>query len=227
MPTPSSLGALEAITGRRSVRRFLPRPVDRATVEAILEAAVRAPSGTNSQPWHVDVVAGAAREAVSSAVLAAAAAGKLSMEYTYSPEPIPEPYLARRRKVGYDLYGLYGIARTDHAARRQAYYWNFDFFGAPVGLFFSMDRRLLHGSWLDMGMFIQNVMVAARAYGLETCPQAAWCEYGNEVHAAVGIPADRVLVTGMALGVEDASAPANRLRTEREPVGAFARFQGF
>jgi nitroreductase len=150
-----------------------------------------------------------------------------SEEYAYCPEPLPEPYLARRRKVGYDLYGLYRIERSDYAARKRAYIRNFEFFGAPVGLFFTMDRVLLHGSWLDMGMFMENVMVVARAHGLETCPQAAWCEYGPLVRSTLGIPPERILVSGMSLGFEDRTAPENTLKTERVPVPGFATFEGF
>jgi len=209
------------------VRRFLPTPVPRQTVEAILTTASRAPSGTNSQPWAVHAVAGEARERLVKAVLQAAREGRRKDEYPYSPEPIPEPYLARRRKVGYDLYKLYGIERHDYPARKLAYLRNFEFFGAPVGLFFTMDRILLNGSWLDMGLFMQNVMVVARAYGLETCAQAAWCDYGDIVREQLGVPPGRLLVSGMALGHEDPSAPENTLRTEREPASAFATFAGF
>jgi nitroreductase len=219
--------AIEAVSGRRSVRRFLPTAVPRSTVEAILVAASRAPSGTNSQPWHVHAVAGEARQRLSAAVTAAAKAGRRKDEYPYSPEPIPEPYLARRRKVGYDLYKLYGIQRSDYAARKEAYLRNFEFFGAPVGLFFTMDRALLFGSWLDMGMFMQNVMIVARGHGLETCPQAAWCEYPDVIRPLLQIPQERILVSGMSLGFEERAAPVNALRTEREPLGGFATFEGF
>lgn len=217
---------VEAVNGRHSIRRFLPMAVPRSTVEAILTAAARAPSGTNSQPWHVTVVAGEARERVSRAVLAAAEANERAEEYEYFPEPCPEPYLARRRAVGYKLYSLYGIERSDYPARKRAMLRNFEFFGAPVGLFFTMDRFLKLGSWLDVGMFMQNVMTLARAYGLETCPQQAWCEFGPTVHAALGIPDGQVLVSGMALGHADWSAPENGLVADREPLAGFARFEG-
>jgi nitroreductase len=216
-----------AVAGRHSMRRFLPTPVPRATVEAILAAAARAPSGTNSQPWHVAVVAGEAQARLSAAVLAAAAAGEQQEEYEYFPEPCPEPYLARRRAVGYRLYSLYGIERSDYPARRRAMLRNFEFFGAPVGLFFSMERQLKYGSWLDIGMFMQNVMIVARGYGLETCPQQAWCEFGPTVHLALNIPAERILVSGMALGFLDAQAPENTLVSEREPLASYATFEGF
>ena len=158
--------ATRIITGRRSIRRFLPDDVPAETLRAILTDAARAPSGTNTQPWKVWCVTGAARDRVSQAVCAAAFAGERSEEYPYMPSPLPEPYLSRKRQVGYALYELYGIARDDYPARTQAMLRNFEFFGAPVGLFFTMDRDLLHGSWLDCGMFMQNVMLLARDHGL-------------------------------------------------------------
>lgn len=223
-PAGTAVSAIDAIAGRRSVRRFLPDPVPEETVRRILEVSARAPSGTNSQPWFVHVAMGAARDRVSREVIAAAKAGERKEEYAYSPHPWFEPYVTRRRKVGYDLYALYGIKREDMAARTAAGLRNFEFFGAPVGLFFSMDRRLLYGSWLDVGMFMQNVMVAARGFGLETCPQEAWCSYGPAVRRALGIPDDQVLMSGMSLGYEDTSAPENKLVTVREPVDGFAKF---
>jgi nitroreductase len=167
---------IDAVVNRHSVRHFLSTPVPLNVVRAIMSAASRAPSGTNFQPWHVHVVTGATRANLSRAVTQAAEAGERSAEYTYAPAPVMEPYLSRRRKVGYDLYKLYGIAHEDFAARKKAMLRNFEFFGAPVGLFFTMEKCLLHGSWLDCGMFMQNVMIVARAHGLETCPQQAWCE---------------------------------------------------
>ncbi len=221
---PKTVPVLDAITGRKSVRRFLPDPVPEETVRKILEVSARAPSGTNSQPWLVHVTMGEAHARVSREVLAAAKAGERKEEYEYSPHPWFEPYISRRRKVGYDLYALYGIKKEDMPARTAAALRNFEFFGAPVGLFFSMDRRLLYGSWLDCGMFMQNVMVAARAFGLETCPQEAWCSYGPAVRRALGIPDDQVLMSGMSLGYEDKSAPENKLVTVREPLENFVTF---
>lgn len=219
-----TLSAREAVVGRRSVRGFLPTPVPRELIRAVLAGAARSPSGTNSQPWFVHVVTGAARDRVSKAVLEAAHAGASSAEYPYFPDDPGEPYIGRRRKVGFDLYALYGIERKDVKGRWAAAMKNFEFFGAPVGLFFSMERKMLYGSWLDLGMFVQSVMILARHYGLETCPQQAWGKYGPTVHDALGLPDDRVLVTGMSLGYEDKDAPANRLVTERAPPESFAVF---
>jgi len=219
------MNVVDAIRGRKSVRRFLSTPVADETVRQILEVAARAPSGTNSQPWQVAVVSGAARQRVCDAVTEAAKAGQRTPEYDYAPTPWGEPYRARARKVGFDLYALYGVKREDMAGRAAAGLRNFTFFGAPVGLFFHMPKLLKYGSWLDAGMFLQNVMIAARDFGLETCPQEAWCSYGAALRGALpAIPAENVILSGMALGYEDTTAPENTLVTEREAVDAFATF---
>ncbi|MBT1509243.1 nitroreductase [Bradyrhizobium sp. SRL28] len=215
---------IDAVVNRHSVRHFLSTPVPLNVVRAILSAAARAPSGTNFQPWHVRVVTGVTRANLSQAVTQAAEAGERSDEYSYAPAPVMEPYLSRRRKVGYDLYKLYGIARDDFAARKQAMLRNFEFFGAPVGLFFTMEKRLLLGSWLDCGMFMQNVMILARAHGLETCAQQAWCEYGRVVHQQLDIPDTHIVLSGMALGHPDPDAPANNLISDRVSIDDFAVF---
>jgi nitroreductase len=218
------LTATEAITGRHSIRRFQSDDVSEKTVRTILTDAARAPSGTNTQPWKVWSVSGAARDRLSLAVLAAAEAGAISEEYPYMPSPLREPYISRKRQVGYALYQLYGITRDDYPARRRAMLRNFEFFGAPMGLFFTIDRDLLQGSWLDCGMFMQNVMILAREHGLETCPQQAWCEFGNVVHDLLGIPDNEILISGMALGFADPHAPENTLLSDRIGVDEFTTF---
>lgn len=217
----------EAIASRRSVRAFRPDPVDEATVREILEIASRAPSGTNIQPWRVYAVAGEAKERVTRAVLAAREAGEEEHEYNYYPTEWREPYLSRRRKVGYDLYGLLGIQKGDKEKMWAQFGRNYVFFGAPVGLFFTIERDLGQGAWLDAGMFIGNVMAAARGFGLDTCPQAAWCGYHKAVRKALDIPGNEILLCGMSLGVADEEAPENALVTEREPADSFVRFEGF
>lgn len=217
-----TLDVRSAVTGRKSVRGFKPDPVPLDLVRHLLDDAARAASGTNTQPWRVHVAIGEARARLMRAVTEAAQAGPQRDEYQYSPDQLPEPYLARRRKVGFDLYGIAGIARTDMEARKRFALRNHSFFGAPVGLFFTMDRRFEYGSWLDVGMFMQNVMVLARGYGLETCPQAAWIYYGPVVHTALPIPDDEILISGMALGYPDWSVPENALMTERAPFTEFA-----
>jgi nitroreductase len=215
------VSAIDAVTGRRSVRSFLPTLVSGDLVRAILAGASRAASGTNIQPWLVHVVTGEARERLSQAALAAMEAGEIGVEYAYLPEAMKEPYLSRRRKIGYDLFAKYGIARDDYPGRKAAMLRNYCFFGAPVGLFFTMDRDHALGAWLDCGMFMQNVMVLARAHGLESCPQQAWCDIGAVVHRALNIPEDHLVLSGMALGYEDASAPVNSLVSERASVDEF------
>jgi nitroreductase len=219
-----SAPVIEAVVNRRSVRRFQSTPIPMNVIKEILSAASRAPSGTNFQPWHVHVVTGATRDNLTRAVTRAADAGDHSLEYSYAPAPVPEPYLSRRRKVGFELYKLYGIARDDFGARKRAVLRNFEFFGAPVGLFFTMERSLVLGSWLDCGMFMQNVMILARAHGLETCAQQAWCEYGRVVHEQLRIPDTHIVLSGMALGHSDPDAPENTLISDRVSTEEFAVF---
>ncbi|WP_454798003.1 nitroreductase [Novosphingobium lindaniclasticum] len=209
------MDAIEAISGRRSIRRFLPDPVAEDTIREILDIAARAPSGTNIQPWLVHVTTGAALRKLSEAVIHAAKSGERSLEYNYLPPAMKEPYMSRRRAIGYALYEKYGIARDDLPAREAAMLRNFEFFGAPVGLFFTMEREMALGAWLDCGMFMQNVIIAARARGLETCPQQAWCDFGAVVHHQLNIPQDHIILSGMALGHADSSATENGLVSER------------
>nr|WP_203330700.1 nitroreductase [Rhodovastum atsumiense] len=217
---------LAAIESRRSVRAFLPTPVPRETIARILTAAARAPSGANIQPWQVHVVTGAARARLCAALQAAAAAPdpEVPAEYDYYPRQWFEPYLGRRRQLGWELYGLLGIGRRDTAAMQRQHHRNFDFFDAPVGVFFTLDRRLGAGSWLDCGMFMQNVMVAARAFGLHTCAQAAFTSHHQVIRAELGLAEEQILLAGMALGHEDTTRPENALRTARVPVDGFTTF---
>jgi nitroreductase len=234
LPLPPGMPAAgvtiaRALVSRRSVRGFLPTPVPRATIEGILALAARAPSGTNCQPWKVYVCHGAVREQLSEALLAAHDAAALGArehveEYAYYPKQWREPYLGRRRKLGWDYYALMGIARGDRAATHRQHAKNYRFFGAPVGLFFTLDRDMEAGSWLDCGMFIEGVMIAARAYGLHTCPQAAFTPYHRIVRQHLAIPDTEILLCGMALGVIDEASPENALVTEREPTSVFAQF---
>ncbi len=210
--------------GRRSIRRFRPDPVPECVVRRILEVAGRAPSGANMQPWRVHAVTGPARQRVVEAALAAIRAGGDTPEYRYYPEEWFEPYRGRRRKVGFDLYGLLGIHRDDMPARQQQFERNFMFFDAPVGLLVTVDRRLATGSWIDAGIFIGHVMLLARAHGLESCPQAAWHRVHATVRRALGIPEEEVLLCGIALGHPDPGAPENTLETERAPLDDWATF---
>jgi len=221
-----SASFLQFIESRHSIRAFLPEAVPRQTIEQILATAARAPSGTNMQPWQVHVLTGAARDRLVAAVCDAFdhVAAEHHYEYAYYPAEFFEPYLARRRKVGFALYALLGIAKGDRAAMQAQHRRNFEFFDAPVGLMFTIDRSLGQGSWLDYGGFMQNVMLAARACGYDTCPQAAWNQFHRIITAQLGLPENEQLVCGMALGRADADAPENRLVSERAPLAEFVNF---
>ncbi|MCX8492848.1 MAG: nitroreductase [Chthoniobacterales bacterium] len=218
----------EVIRGRRSARGFLPTPVSKETILEILDVAARAPSGTNTQPWQVIVVSGGKKESLTKELIETALdpinAAEHTQEYSYYPEKWVAPYIDRRRKVGYDLYGLLGIAKGERERMDQQFARNYSFFDAPIGLFFTIDRIMGQGSWLDYGMFLQNVMLAAHARGLDTCPQAAFCKYHRIIARHLEIPEQQMLVCGMAMGYEDSSKIENRLRTEREPSTSFTRF---
>jgi nitroreductase len=218
-----------ALRTRGSTRAFLDRPVDRATLGRLLDAARWAPSGSNIQPWHVHAVAGAALGAISADVRAAATGDRSAFPwpYPYYPEHWREPYLGRRRACGWGLYTLLGISRGDRAAGLAQELRNYDFFGAPAGLFFFIDGDLGVGSWFDYGMFVQSVMLAARQEGLHTCPQAAWAPFHAVVRRHLAVPDAQTLICGLALGYADPDAPVNRYRPEREPVDAFTRWHGF
>jgi len=228
-PTPEQTAAVDAaITSRHSMRAFLPTPVPRATVEDILRVASRAPSGTNTQPWLVHVLTGAARQRLCDRICAIyedpVELATHEREYDYYPKAWASPYLDRRRKVGWDLYGLLGLAKTDKAGMHRQHGRNYRFFDAPVGLIFSIDRMMQQGSWLDYGMFLQNIMVAARARGLHTCPQAAFTEFHRVIAEELAFQPHQMLVCGMALGYADPAAVENSLVTERAGVAEFARF---
>ena len=171
------MSATEAVTSRRSVRAFTEDPVDDETIRTILGDASRAASGTNIQPWHVVVLRGKALTDVIDAVQAAFDAGDNETDEKYYPSKFVEPYLARRRKIGWDMYGLLGIERGQYDKMAAQHRKNYEFFGAPVGMFFSMHETMNYGSWLDLGLFMGNIMTLAREHGLHTCPQAAWREY--------------------------------------------------
>ena len=228
-PTPEQTAAVDAaIKTRHSLRAFLPTPVPRQTVEDILEVARWAPSGTNTQPWQVHVLTGAALERISGRIQAAYLDAEQNAahkeEYAYYPTEWRSPYIDRRRKVGWDLYGLLGIAKTDKARMQHQHGRNFIFFDAPVGMFFTIDRVMQQGSWLDYGMFLQNIMVAARARGLHTCPQAAFTQFHRLIAEELELKDEQMLVCGMSMGYADPDAVENSLVTERAPVNEFARF---
>jgi nitroreductase len=228
---PASVDA--AITSRFSCRAFLrDREVPRQVVQEILDVASRAPSGTNIQPWKVYALQGATRDALSDKVCAAhdavyanpALAAEYTEEYEYYPTKWISPYIDRRRENGWGLYGLLGIARGEKEKMHAQHHRNFRFFDAPVGLMFTIDRILGRGSLMDYGMFLENIMVAARGRGLHTCPQAAWNNYAKIILPHVGAGDNEMLVCGMSLGYADVGALVNTFHTPREPAAAFTHW---
>jgi len=217
-----------AITSRHSMRAYLPTPVPRQMIEDILQVASRAPSGTNIQPWKVHVLTGAAKQTLSAKILEVfnnpAAAATHTDDYGYYPKEWCSPYIDRRRKMGWDMYGLLGIQKGDKQRMHEQHGRNFKFFDAPVGLIFTIDRVLQQGSWLDYGTFLQNIMIAARARGLHTCPQVAFMQFHKIILGYLGVPSDQMLVCGMSMGYADPHAPVNALITQRVPVEEFTHW---
>ncbi len=216
----------EAIVSRRSVRAFLPTPIEDVVIRDILDVAARAPSGTNMQPWKVYVTSGETLRGIGDAILNSGVRAEKAVwdEYKYYPDQFFEPYLGRRRANGFGLYSALGIGRRDVDRMRAQHDRNFVFFDAPVGMIFTIDRRLNQGSWIDYGMFLQNIMIAARARGLHTCPQAAFAPYHRQIRPVLGIPEEEVVVCGMALGHEDTSKPESTFRTDRAPLDEWVQF---
>jgi len=219
----------DAVESRMSCRAFLPTPVPEATVREILDAARRAPSGGNLQPWRVYALAGEPL-----AQLLAQVRGKLfshprgeGAEYAIYPESLGEPYRSRRFKCGEDMYATIGVPREDKPARLRQFAQNYAFFGAPVGLYFYIDRQMGPPQWADLGMFMQTVMLLARERDLHTCAQEAWSVWYPTVDAFLQVPPELMLFSGMALGHRDESAPINRLRTDRAALDEFAELRGF
>lgn len=226
--TPEQKIVDAAITSRRSIRAFLPTPVAREDIEAILEVAARAPSGTNTQPWKAYVLTGAIKDRLSNEILRAHNDPETSKEhveeYRYYPVKWVSPYLDRRRKIGWDLYALLGLTRENKAGMHAQHGRNYRFFDAPVGMIFTIDRVLEQGSWLDYGMFLENIMIAARGRGLDTCPQAAFTPFHKIIREVLQLAPEEMVVCGMALGFADPDKIENTLVTEREPVPGFVRF---
>lgn len=216
----------QAITSRRSIRAFLPKPVPRDLVEHLLDVAARAPSGTNMQPWRCHVVMGAARQRLVDALVSDFMAGvPEESDYRYYPPEFFEPFLARRRKVGWDMYSLLGIQRGEGEKMKRQHARNFEFFDAPVGIIFTIHRKLEIGSWLDYGMFLQNLMTAARGHGLDSCCQAAFARHHRTIRRVIALDEEEVVVCGFSLGYADPAAPVNHLVTERARASEFATFQ--
>jgi nitroreductase len=223
------MDVVEAVASRYSCRAFLPIPVPEATVRDILERAGRAPSGGNLQPWRVHALAGRKLEA-----LRAIVRSRLDelprfegAEYDIYPRDLKEPYESRRHRSGVMLYQSIGVTREDRAGRYRQYARNFLFYDAPVGMFFSIDRSMGPPQWSDLGGYIQTVMLLARDRGLHACAQEAWTHLHKTLPAFLGLPPEYIIFCGMALGYADESAPINSWRSPREPLEAFAAFEGF
>lgn len=221
-----------AIRSRMSVRAFLPQAVAREDIQAILEVASRAPSGTNCQPWKVYVLQGASRDTLVEKACAAhdairahpELAAQYQEEYDYYPAQWVSPYIDRRRENGWGLYGLLGIGKTDKDKMHVQHQRNFRFFDAPVGLMFTVDKIMGRGSLVDYGAFMQNIMIAARGRGLHTCPQAAWNGFSSIILPHIGAGEREMLVCGMSLGYADPSAVVNTLHTPRVAVADFTHW---
>mgnify|MGYP003582946376 FL=1 len=215
----------EAITSRRSVRGFLPKPVDSQLIARILSVASHAPSGSNLQPWQVHVLMGDKRDELSKLLLDAHNQNMPSTrEYDYYPVQWRSPYIDRRRVTGWGLYQTLGIAKGDRIATAAQHGRNYAFFGAPVALIFTIDSDLQKGSWLDYGMFLQNIMISARACGLHTCPQAALANYPDIVKKLLDIGEDKTVICGMSMGYEDTDCVANSFKPERIELDEFVKF---
>jgi nitroreductase len=230
IPREAAIAAVdEAIRSRQSVRAFLPEPVERTTVEELLRLASRSASGSNIQPWRVRVIAGETKVRLTQAIFDAVARDGFEpyqREWNYYPVRWREPFLGRRRKIGWEMYSLLGVAKGDFEGTQQARMRNYEFFGAPVGMMFTLDEDLEIGSWLDLGIFLGSIMIAARGHGLHTCPQAAFADFHSVIRPVLDIPENEIIVCGMALGHIDPDAPVNGLKTERADLDAFVTFDG-
>lgn len=219
------MDVLEAIKERRSVRAFLDKTVDEQTIKSILEVARWAPSGVNHQPWQVCVLGKQARRNIGQAIIQARESGTPeNPDYNYYPQTWVDPYKTRRKKCGLAMYSALDIAYEDKARRKEQWFKNYHFFHAPCGLIFYLDTKLSTGSWMDMGAFIQNVMIAARGHGLDSCAQAALAEYPDIVRETLGLSKNVSIVCGMALGYADWDDPVNQYRTEREDINEFVQW---
>lgn len=219
------MDVIESITRRWSCRAYLDQPVSEQQIRAILEAARWAPSGVNAQPWQVAVVSGKTMQAISSALIQAREDKEPeNPDYDSYPAKWVEPYKSRRIDTGVSLYRALGVSKDDPAGRKKAWYNNYRFFGAPVGLLFFIERDMGKGSWIDMGMFLQSVMLAATGLGLATCPQASLAEYPDKVRCILDLPDSLQLVLGMALGYPDTQHPVNNYRLARQAVDEFTHW---
>jgi nitroreductase len=215
----------EAVEARRSVRAFLPKPVPLPLLRSAIERAARAPSGGNLQPWRLHVIAGDAMARFRQVMAERFKRAEPDpIEYDIYPPNLHEPYRTQRYRVGEMLYATLGIAREDKQGRLQQFARNWDFFGAPSGVFCFVDRRMGPPQWSDLGMYLQTLMLLLLEQGVSTCPQEAWSVYGKTVSEFVHAPQELMLFCGVAVGYEDTAAPVNTLRSERSPLETYAVF---
>jgi len=214
----------DAIRSRKTIRAFTGERVPRAVIERILETAARAPSGGNLQPWKVYVLLGAARDELVRRVAEARAHNPMgeAPEYHIYPPHLTEPYKTRRFRIGEAMYATMNIPREDKRARLEFFGGNWEFFGAPQGMIFTIERQMQQGQWADLGMFIGNVMLLAREAGLDTCPQEAWAVWHRVIREYLNVPQNEMIFCGMAIGRADPSAPVNALVSERAPLEEWA-----
>jgi nitroreductase len=224
------MDVLEAVASRYSCRAFLPKPIPEQTIRDIVERAARAPSAGNMQPWRVYAIAGQRVEELK-ALLAPRMATELprgeGSDYTIYPEPLGELYKTRRFQVGEALYQSIAVPREDKPARYRQYARNYQFFGAPAALFFAREKTHGPAQWADIGGYLQTLALLARGRGLHTCPQQAWVSFNRTVRAFLKLPDPLMIYSGMAVGYADEAAPINSWRSPREPLDAFASFEGF
>lgn len=220
---PTAVDAV--IKSRKSVRAFKNDPVDPELIEHILDVARRAPSGSNMQPWTVYVLTGAALKRVTEATCQAFDSGKkYEGEYKYYPDTFFEPYLSRRRQLGWSMYGILGIGRGEHEKARLQQRRNYLFFDAPAGLIFTMNRGLPSGCFIEYGMFMDNIMLSAKSHGLDTCAQGGWSDYHEILRQVLPIKPEEIVLDGMALGYADTEAVIYKMETDRVPVSSFTQF---
>lgn len=225
----NSISVTEAIKSRRSIRAFLDKPVEKSLMEEILQQAARAPSGGNLQPWKVYAISGEVRDQLVNTVSEKQATNPIGdgSEYNIYPPDLIDPYRSRRRDVGNQLYQLIGIPREDKAAKFAQLAKNFQFFGAPVGLIFTFDKQMGLGQHVDLGLYMQNVLLLCKEKGLDTCPQEAWAVWHQTIRDVVGIPQNELVFCGVAVGYADPGEKINELVSERASLEEFAQLKGF
>ena len=225
----NSISVTDAIKSRRSIRAFLDKPVEKSLMEEILKQAARAPSGGNLQPWRVYAISGEVRDQLVNTVSEKQATNPVGdgSEYNIYPPDLSDPYRSRRRDVGNQLYQLIGIPREDKAAKFAQLAKNFQFFGAPVGLIFTFDKQMGLGQHVDLGLYMQNVLLLCKEKGLDTCAQEAWAVWHQTIRDVVGIPQNELVFCGVAVGYADPDEKINELVSERASLKEFAQLKGF